>query len=743
MADWQLSFRHPGSGSLEIATCEQLVTDSVGNVTTEVGELSGNPRDFYSRSITIRGQRGDLKIELRADQGMRGANEPEPIISRVYLLVSAPYATKLAAWQALTTAFAKIGWIDDTLTSAAPIIDDATAAGDTSTVARIRAESAAALIEQARGCRYVSLQSPRTAVEPILAAYQLPEDISGMSLSDCGLRALPANFDRFPNLENLALDEDAFAGSILRGVSLPKLLDLALNGKGIWRVIKEDLAGFPNLEILACHGNLEDLDPEIIEVCPKLIRVDVNDTPLSRDDRKMTVLRARWPRMLWNYHDRLAQPAPATVEPPRASPAPDPAPAPQTVDPELQPYFDTILATADDDAPRLALAELLTARGDERGEQIRLACELAKLERDDPSRAALAVRCQVMQQFAYFSNTKYPFLTKEWPGRGFIETIGCTAVNFLAHAETVMRDAPIRVCELREIGGNGARLAACPALARLRRLELPSPPAADRATLLGSPHLARLRELTLRDRFDTAESLDTLAADLRGLSALRVLVLMGTLSRDAVPGLIELVQSRDLEQLDVEFATLRPKSILETLWDALGDERMRPRRLPRVPFENAVLSFGSQTYSLAQIRALVETGLYRGAVALETGPTSIGDEVVTFLATSSAFPSLVELDLSGSNVTNRGVLVLASKAVGFDHLESIHLDGDDRDVLGISDTVVEVLARSTRLPALRKISRTVTHHVYAADARDDTEVISIQRDDGRVVESHIGHLLWP
>ena len=158
MADWQLSFRHPGSGSLEIATCEQLVTDSVGNVTTEVGELSGNPRDFYSRSITIRGQRGDLKIELRADQGMRGANEPEPIISRVYLLVSAPYATKLAAWQALTTAFAKIGWIDDTLTSAAPIIDDATAAGDTSTVARIRAESAAALIEQARGCRYVSVQ---------------------------------------------------------------------------------------------------------------------------------------------------------------------------------------------------------------------------------------------------------------------------------------------------------------------------------------------------------------------------------------------------------------------------------------------------------------------------------------------------------------------------------------------------------------------------------------------------------
>jgi hypothetical protein len=93
----------------------------------------------------------------------------------------------------------------------------------------------------------VHINSPRTDVEPILAAYPRPESIVTFGLSDCRLTALPKGFFRFPNLTSLTLEEGAFDGRILRGVSLPKLEWLALRGTGLRSLTKEDLAGFPAL----------------------------------------------------------------------------------------------------------------------------------------------------------------------------------------------------------------------------------------------------------------------------------------------------------------------------------------------------------------------------------------------------------------------------------------------------------------------------------------------------------------
>src|SRR5215468_8406464 len=48
-----------------------------------------------------------------------------------------------------------------------------------------------------------------------------------------------------------------------------------------------------------------------------------------------------------------------------------------------EPFLETILENADDNAPRLVYADWLEEQGDPRGEFIRLQCELARLEDDD------------------------------------------------------------------------------------------------------------------------------------------------------------------------------------------------------------------------------------------------------------------------------------------------------------------------------------------------------------------------
>ncbi|MFN0246870.1 MAG: hypothetical protein ACKV2T_08170 [Kofleriaceae bacterium] len=143
---------------------------------------------------------------------------------------------------------------------------------------------------------------------------------------------------------------------------------------------------------------------------------------------------------------------------------------------------------------------------------------------------------------------------------------------------------------------------------------------------------------------------------------------------------------------------------------------------------------------LARLRRAVESGESRAATHVPIEAAFLGDDAVELIATSGAFPALVELTLGA--VTDAGLRRLATTAVGLARLESVHL-GEDRDVSRISARAIDALAHSTRLPALRRISRTITHHVYGAGARDDTEVHMIQRDDGRVVESVIDHCLWP
>jgi hypothetical protein len=174
----------------------------------------------------------------------------------------------------------------------------------------------------------------------------------------------------------------------------------------------------------------------------------------------------------------------------------------------------------------------------------------------------------------------------------------------------------------------------------------------------------------------------------------------------------------------------------------------KPRAPPDVTFRDGVLEV-SGWLDLAALRTLIESGEYRGATKLALAWTALGDEGVAYLARSKGFPSVTEIKLGRTGMTDEGATALAQKAVGLDLLETLDL-GDLpeepnpwgwQDRSGVGDRGVEEIARSTRLPALRRIIRRKDHR--PPSYCDATVVTEIRRADGHVVELIIEHSSSP
>ncbi len=411
----------------------------------------------------------------------------------------------------------------------------------------------------------------------------------------------------------------------------------------------------------------------------------------------------------------------------------------------LRPYLDAILAAPEEDEPRLALARFLTDRGDARGEHIRLSCELEKLERDDPVRKAMEAQVAKLPTLAFNGGPHADFPLQWGIRRGFIEELSCSGAHFAAHAEPLMREAPIRVYHMTPyFEGHAALLAACPALARLRKLRLHIVQRDDIATILASPHLVGLRELELSLQLDGEVAVAELGLALRHLDGLEVLsTFYGTIDQSACAALAHLAERLDLELLDVRGTHVSAVGLAE-IRTILAEDRVLPRPEPRVSFRFGLLDLHQSKLDAEEIRGLIDSGEFRAATKLVLPCSLIGDAGVEHLIRSGAFPSLVELRAPG--ITNDAALSLAREAVGLDHLEIMDLDdapSERNGGRGVSDWAALAIARSTRLPAVRRIERGYEHHCYADGAREDTETLPIARDDGRTVESVIWHRIWP
>jgi uncharacterized protein (TIGR02996 family) len=165
-------------------------------------------------------------------------------------------------------------------------------------------------------------------------------------------------------------------------------------------------------------------------------------------------------------------------------------------------FLQDILASPDDDAPRLVYADWLDEHGDaDRAAFIRLQCELAKLEEWDARRPELERRQKRLLRL--YAHQWSDGLVKKLRGlefrRGFLERADLPPNVFLANAEALFRHFPLRRLTLGASFGDPAvrALAASPHLARLAELKVPYSrmTAAGLEALVSSPHVRGLKVL--------------------------------------------------------------------------------------------------------------------------------------------------------------------------------------------------------------------------------------------------------
>jgi hypothetical protein len=398
-------------------------------------------------------------------------------------------------------------------------------------------------------------------------------------------------------------------------------------------------------------------------------------------------------------------------------------------------------------------------RATDGGESIRLACRLEHLAHDDPERMELAEQIARLPKFTYFNRASSPPWHRGWRKhrRGFIDEVEWSVEHFAAHGEELVQSAPVR--GLRVFQGilrKGAALAACRALARIEKLEIPpTPPAGlDDLVLIGcSPYVASLRELVLENLALDAPLLARLEAPTPpAFPGLRVLRLIrGPVPPEALPALLALVDRRGLELLDLTHS-FTPEPTKKALRERLGD-----RLLPRLQVStrdlsrqgviarchSGKLSFRGLNLTSAELRAIVEGGPYPGVKSLTLG-VPVGDAGAEALARGGAFPDLEELSLDDVGLSDQGARAFAASAVGLDRLASLRLgDALDESGIGVSDETATAVALSPGLPALRLVERTRTWRYDLKNGREERESVRIERPDGAVVESVTHHWMFP
>jgi uncharacterized protein (TIGR02996 family) len=307
--------------------------------------------------------------------------------------------------------------------------------------------------------------------------------------------------------------------------------------------------------------------------------------------------------------------------------------------------LEDVLEHPDDDGPRLVYADWLDEHGDpERAEFIRLQCELARLDEDDPRRQKLFAR-----EWEILHNGQpkvgwsgglpagaLAFASERQYRRGFVEEVAVTVPAFLEGAGELFRRMPLRVVRFREATPAVApALAACPWLARLAGIDLSWNALGDEglAALLASPHLEGLRSLSLRGSGLSAEGVQALAAapQLARLTALD----LGTSGRSwTPPGVIGRRGARAL-------AASPYLRHLESL--SLGG-------MPEY--------WGGHDIATAGCRALARSAILDSMTALDLSCNAIDDGGARALAASPHAGRLRRLDLCGNALTPAGVEAL-------------------------------------------------------------------------------------
>jgi uncharacterized protein (TIGR02996 family) len=354
---------------------------------------------------------------------------------------------------------------------------------------------------------------------------------------------------------------------------------------------------------------------------------------------------------------------------------PKPAPA-AAAGPVLRGLLADIKSHPDDDDLRLILADWLEEQGNPRGEVIRLQCQLARMEDDDPDREALARRAWQVER-PHRDNWLGPLRelgTERQFVRGLIH-LTCDSDTLLGPVmEQAAATEEFDWVEGLQLNLHRAkpevigRALASPHLSRLAALRIwdssrDGPPVSERwpaglKALAAAPQLGSLKELDLQwvglgsgelNRVLSALHLEgltslNLAGNTLGVSGAKVL------ARSALFG--------RLTRLDLHSNRL-DSAALETL-----------TRSPHAPALHHLNLYENQIQD-AGARALAHSPLLAQCTWLDLRANGVGEEGVSALAASPNVARLAHLTLDGQ--TGLGAVVALARSQHLSSLRSLDL----------------------------------------------------------------------
>jgi uncharacterized protein (TIGR02996 family) len=316
---------------------------------------------------------------------------------------------------------------------------------------------------------------------------------------------------------------------------------------------------------------------------------------------------------------------------------------------DLKAWVAAIRAEPDDDTVRLACADWFEERDQpERAEFIRVQCELARLEGDDPRRPDLARREDELLA-AHEAN----WLANDLPAwarsgaefrRGFVEHVSAAVGTLTTRAGGLLARAPVTSVRASQAHpADVVRLATCPHLAGLRHLCLYDFLPDSVGSLLAAPFRPRLRGLHLV-AWSRSLDVDAVAPLLESGELPHLTHFTLDSFRTDVPGIRRLVRSGLTGQLDyLRLDTLMDVEIHELV--AAPFARLRTLDLnENVLLTDEALRILAGSAGLGRLSRLILRKLH-----------NVTDEGMRALAASRHLSNLVELDVSGTQATIAGV----------------------------------------------------------------------------------------
>jgi uncharacterized protein (TIGR02996 family) len=360
--------------------------------------------------------------------------------------------------------------------------------------------------------------------------------------------------------------------------------------------------------------------------------------------------------------------------------------------------LQAILARPSDGGPRLHYAKWLESNGDApRAEFIRTQIALAKTPKKSPDYRRLRDR-QSDLLYEYGRNWLEELPRWAWNGaefdRGFVVKISGTAKQFLADAAQLRATIPLERLHVERVGKHARALFSSPHLSGLSELYVKALDPAGAMELAGSPHIASLRSLDVRNGCVEASGAQAIAAAPQ-LSRLTSLAIgaglydgseIGDVGAKAVAGspyfrrLVSLdLMSNDIGPTGAKALAASPNlakvKILDLQNNRLGDaglvKLLASPHLTRA--QNVNLRYN--TISAVGVRALAAWPHLKKMRELRLLGNKIADAGAIALAKSEFTTGLVELELEPKGITEAGIAAL-KKSVRLKKLRSLVIGYD-------------------------------------------------------------------